>query len=585
MKWFKITVLFVLSWSVKGFAAEVVCTTTFLADIAKNLAPAQEKVVSLLPSGADPHIYEPVPADARLISEARLIITNGLNLEGWIDKLLVNASPTTSIVPASTGVTAISNPDHPGSYDPHAWMNPLNGIIYAQNIAKALQRLYPESSQNIASKLSAYIQKLNSLDIQIAKLIQSIPVNARTLVTSHDAFRYYGNRYGVQVHSILGTTTDADVQTSDMQSLTNIITQLQLKAIFIESTINPKLMQQIAKDNGIALGGKLFADSLGPKGSGADSYLGMLITNTLTLVNGLKGTTDTNVGFTIPGFMLWVWVFFVASAAYVAYRMRLPKHYLPKNTSYTLNIEGVNVGYDGKSVLTNTYATLSPGYVYGLIGQNGSGKSTLFKAILGLVQPQTGKIELASKPINWYKQHIAYVPQKEEIDWSFPATVTDVVRMGRIPHKGVFERLNEKDHAIVAQVLAELEIETLAHKQISELSGGQQQRVFIARALCQQAEVYLFDEPFVGIDMETEEKIIGIIRNIAKAGKMVAIIHHDLTRVNDYFDRLILINRRVVAIGDVADVFTTENISQTFSGAIGLLNLAEQMKHPTQWKR
>jgi ABC-type Mn2+/Zn2+ transport system ATPase subunit len=156
--------------------------------------------------------------------------------------------------------------------------------------------------------------------------------------------------------------------------------------------------------------------------------------------------------------------------------------------------------------------------------------------------------------------------------------VFDVVMMGRYPHKQVFERINESDRKIALDVMKQVEIEDLRDKQISELSGGQQQRVFLARALAQGAEIYFLDEPFVGVDVTTEEKIIQIIKKIASEGKLVVIIHHDLAKVREYFDRLILINRRIIAAGPTDDVLTPENIRLTYSGVLPLLERAQAYK-------
>ncbi|MEO1449554.1 MAG: metal ABC transporter ATP-binding protein, partial [Bacteroidota bacterium] len=175
-------------------------------------------------------------------------------------------------------------------------------------------------------------------------------------------------------------------------------------------------------------------------------------------------------------------------------------------------------------------------------------------------------------------KHISYIPQKEEIDWSFPATVFDIVLMGRYPHVGVFDRVQKSDHKKALKALEMLGIKDLKDKQIGELSGGQQQRTFIARALCQEAEIYMFDEPFVGVDITTETRIMEIVKELAASGKMVIIIHHDLAKVRDYFDRLIMINQRVIALGDTLDVFTDENIQKTYGGRLTILQKAEHYR-------
>ncbi|MEL6256825.1 MAG: metal ABC transporter ATP-binding protein, partial [Bacteroidota bacterium] len=230
-------------------------------------------------------------------------------------------------------------------------------------------------------------------------------------------------------------------------------------------------------------------------------------------------------------------------------------------------------------VLSNIHLKLEPGFVYGLLGGNGSGKSTMFKSILGLIPIDSGSIHIHGEEIEAVQKFISYIPQKEEIDWSFPATVFDIVLMGRYPHRKVFERLSKKDQERAKESLRMMGIEDLAHKQIGELSGGQQQRAFIARALCQDAEIYLFDEPFVGVDITTEAKIIEIVKGLAKEGKLVVIIHHDLAKVKEYFDKVIMINQRLVAFGDTKEAFTDENIRTTYGGRLTILQQTETQRH------
>ena len=168
-----------------------------------------------------------------------------------------------------------------------------------------------------------------------------------------------------------------------------------------------------------------------------------------------------------------------------------------------INVRGLSVNYGTKRVLTNIHLTIESGNVYGVIGPNGAGKSTLFKCILGLIDYNAGQIDFMGEDIDGVRKKIAYVPQKEGVDWSFPATVKDIVLMGRYPFKKIFQRMNKEDHAIADEAMELVGISKLSNRQIGRLSGGQQQRVFIARALCQQADIFFLDEPFVGVDILT----------------------------------------------------------------------------------
>ena len=237
-----------------------------------------------------------------------------------------------------------------------------------------------------------------------------------------------------------------------------------------------------------------------------------------------------------------------------------------------ISIKGLSVSYDKKRVLTNIYLDIEPSNIYGVIGPNGAGKSTLFKAILGLLKANSGTIEVKGRPLQENRKQLVYVPQKNDVDWSFPATVFDVVLMGRYPHKKIFQRINQKDKDTAMAALEEVGIEQLKNRQIGELSGGQQQRVFIARALCQEASIFLLDEPFVGVDITTEEKIIHILKRLAAEGKTLLVVHHDLSTVVRYFNKVILLNQRLIAYGDTESVFTEENITKAYSSQLPILH-------------
>jgi len=237
-----------------------------------------------------------------------------------------------------------------------------------------------------------------------------------------------------------------------------------------------------------------------------------------------------------------------------------------------ISIKDLSVSYDKKRVLTNIFLQLEPGFIYGVIGPNGAGKSTLFKAILGLIDIDTGLIMVEGNPIDDIRKKVTYVPQKDEVDWQFPATVLDIVLQGRYPHKKLFQRINANDMRIARDALNKLNIENLQNRQIGALSGGQQQRVFLARALCQQADVFLLDEPFVGVDVLTEDIIIEILKQLADQGKTILVIHHDLSSVKAYFDRVLLINQRLIAVGDTEEVFTEENINKAYKAQLTILH-------------
>lgn len=236
-----------------------------------------------------------------------------------------------------------------------------------------------------------------------------------------------------------------------------------------------------------------------------------------------------------------------------------------------IDIKGLSVSYDRKRVLSNVFMKIDAGHIYGVIGPNGAGKSTLFKSILNIIKSNSGSIRVFGQEVEKVRKRMAYVPQKDEVDWNFPATVKDIVLMGRYPHKKLLQRLNREDHQLALNAMEKLGIADLQNRQIGALSGGQQQRVFIARAICQGADLFFLDEPFVGVDMTTEHKIIEILKEFAQEGKTILVVHHDLATADEYFDKVIMLNQVLIAYGDTADTFTRENIARTYAPQMKIL--------------
>ncbi|MEZ4980356.1 MAG: zinc ABC transporter substrate-binding protein [Saprospiraceae bacterium] len=271
---------------------KVVATASMIADMAENISGGLVDVETIVPIGGDPHIYEPTPSDAALVASADLILMNGLTFEGWLKELIENSGTSAKSILVTEGIAPIQSTQYENASDPHAWMAANNGIVYIDNITKALMELDPENAKSYEFNFKMYKQQLTDMDIYIQKEISKIPEERRVLITSHDAFQYFGRRYGVRLESVLGTSTDADVQTSDIIRLNKVIKESGVPAVFIESTINPKLLNQIAKDNNVKIGGKLFSDSIGDKGSEAPTYLDMLKHNTDAIVAALTGNKD-----------------------------------------------------------------------------------------------------------------------------------------------------------------------------------------------------------------------------------------------------------------------------------------------------
>jgi len=275
----------------------VVCSASIFADMTVVISGDLVRVESVVPIGGDPHIYEPTPDDVRLVSQADLVLINGLTFEGWMNELIANSGTRAKTVTITEGIGTIESEEYANSSDPHAWMTAANGVRYAENVRDALIELDPFNKEVYEFNAGLYIQQLQDLDAEIFRQIESIPADRRILITSHDAFRYFGRHYGIQVEAALGTSTDAEVRTDDVNRLTNIIRDSGVPAIFVETTINPKLIRQIATDNEVIIGGNLYADSLGEPDSPAGTYVGMLKYNVSTIVAALRGETgDVGIG-------------------------------------------------------------------------------------------------------------------------------------------------------------------------------------------------------------------------------------------------------------------------------------------------
>jgi manganese/zinc/iron transport system ATP- binding protein len=236
-----------------------------------------------------------------------------------------------------------------------------------------------------------------------------------------------------------------------------------------------------------------------------------------------------------------------------------------------LDIEDLTVAYQESPVLWDLDLSVPQGVIQGIVGPNGAGKSTLIKTVLNLIPRAAGQIEILGKSYNESKHLLAYVPQRNSVDWDFPTTVLDVAMMGSYGRLGWFKRPGKKEREEAHQALERVGLADYAHRQISQLSGGQQQRTFLARALMENAMVYLMDEPFQGVDAKTERAIITLLQELRKQGKTVLVVHHDLQTVESYFDRVTFLNVKHIVSGPVSEVFTKENIIKTYGGAIDMI--------------
>ena len=232
-----------------------------------------------------------------------------------------------------------------------------------------------------------------------------------------------------------------------------------------------------------------------------------------------------------------------------------------------LALTGLSADYSGKSALRAVTATFPRGSMSAIVGPNGAGKSTLLKAVLGLLEPSAGTVAFFGQPLEMMRKRIAYVPQRAVVDWDFPAVVREIVAMGLYREMGLLGRVTRERQRHIEACLRELDIANLAERQIGALSGGQQQRVFLARALAQQADLLLLDEPLAGVDAPTEAVIMQVLRRLRDSGKTVVAVHHDLSTVPHYFDRVLLLNGTVIAEGAVGTAFTASTIRAAYGAA------------------
>lgn len=254
-----------------------------------------------------------------------------------------------------------------------------------------------------------------------------------------------------------------------------------------------------------------------------------------------------------------------------------------------LETHNLTVSYNKKPVLWNVDFKLPTGQIVGIIGPNGSGKTTLLKSIMGLTPLSSGYVEIFGSQLEEVRNRISYVPQKESVDWDFPASVMDVVLMGRYSPKNLFKRISKRDRDLAAEALEKVNLLEYSDRQISQLSGGQQQRVFIARSLTQNADLFIMDEPFVGVDASTEQAILKLMQEMKQQGKTVIVVHHDLQTAKDYFDWIVLLNTRLVASGPKAEIFNEDMLQEAYGGKLNVLSkvgeLVRQNDFPIREKK
>lgn len=299
---FALAILLMVSACAAGDATEegrdgilAVSTISILEDFVFAVGGDRVESRTIVHIGGDPHVYEPVPSDARLVADADIVFTNGLGLERWIDKLIESAGVDRPVVTLTDGLTPLVEESgvYAGDPDPHMWMDPMLAARYVEAARDALTELDPEGAEEYAANARAYIAELEELDRWIADQMATIPEPNRKLVTTHDAFRYFGERYGLTiVGTIWAISTEREPSADEIRTLVDAIRSEGVPTLFIETTINPRVMQQVARDAGVGIGEPLYGDSVGEPGSGAEAYVGMMRANTRSIVAGLGGRVE-----------------------------------------------------------------------------------------------------------------------------------------------------------------------------------------------------------------------------------------------------------------------------------------------------
>ena len=247
-----------------------------------------------------------------------------------------------------------------------------------------------------------------------------------------------------------------------------------------------------------------------------------------------------------------------------------------------IEVTDLTIAYRDKPVLWDVDMDVPAGILMAIVGPNGAGKTTMIKSILGLVKPAAGQVLVYGKPYKEQRHLVGYVPQRGSVDWDFPTSVLDGVMLGRYGALGWLKRPGILERAAALDALDKVGMKSFAERQISQLSGGQQQRVFLARALVQDAQLYFMDEPFQGVDATTERAIVTLLQELRSAGKTVVVVHHDLQTVPEYFDWVTMLNVRRIASGPVSEVFTEQNLRQTYGGKVAFLSADKNGKNGAQ---
>ena len=504
-----------------------------MGDIVRQVAGDGAQIHQLLQANSDPHEYEPRPADIEAAAGAKLVIESGNGLDHWMGDVVKQAggSPAeVTIAPDHTPnkVAGEAEGDEPASeFDPHWWHDPRNVEAAVGVVRDELAKIAPGNAETYTANADAYLTKVKALDTGIKACMDQVPAAERKLVTSHDAFNYFTARYGITVVGavIPSQSTQAQPSAGDVAKLAAVVRRENVKAVFPESSINPELAKTLARETGAKADYVLYGDTLGPEGSSGDTYLKMEAANADAMVKGFTGEAN---------------------------RVR--------DQRPLIEAHGLAAGYrGGPVVLEEVTLTVGRGQRVGVLGPNGGGKTTLMRVVLGELAPRAGTLAVRGR--------CGTVPQTERSRLDYPVSALDVVLMGVLGRGPWWRRPGRADRADALGALERVGLRERARETFGELSGGQRQRVLVARALLQDADVVLFDEPFTGLDTPSAARLTELIDTLASEGRAVLVATHDVAQTLAW-DAVLCLNCRQIACGAPADTLTEDALRATYGQAL-----------------
>ena len=458
-----------------------------------------------------------------------------------------------------------------GLYDPHFWFDPIRVQVAVSEIAGLLAALDPDRSDAYRANADAYNAQLDELHAWTEEQVGMVPTARRLLVTSHDSLGYFAARYGFEVVGtvIPSISTEVEPSAEDLVALTEEISKYDVPAVFGETTVSERLAEAVAAESG-ALGRPALLGLAGHGGQrrghvrrhgaherrahhgGAAVTRGPGPRRAATLMARARSGLPLRGGVTRPG----------PSTESAGSGRAMTTASEPG-----IRVENLCVERGGQEVLTDVSFDVGPGMLVGVLGPNGAGKSTLFDAIAGVLPASRGAVTRRGAAAQ--EGALAYVPQRDSINWVFPATVHDVVMMGRVNHIGLLRRPGKRDKEAVRRCLERVDMWDNRSAPVTQLSGGQRQRVFIARALAQEAIVIMLDEAFSGVDVGAQEGIVEVLQSLRDEGRIVLLATHDLTNLAQRFDQVLCINCHVCACGPPDEAFTPAVLEELYRLARG----------------